>query len=159
MTDTIATTRRRRLALGVVTAAAAAGVLTGCTVSGTAKPPNPQIVSQYVQKHNAQTQCSAISTRLSSKKYNEMIKAYNDSGSFGGLDKGVLAELDQTIAALRSGENADMPADLKNQFGQVAEAAQAQRNALAANNLTELNNTAQQWNSATRELRTLCLRY
>ncbi|MFT3900414.1 MAG: hypothetical protein QM728_09245 [Gordonia sp. (in: high G+C Gram-positive bacteria)] len=158
MTHKIAPSRRRQVAAALVAVAAAAG-LTGCTVSGKAKAPNPQIVTQYVQKHNAETQCAQLSDWLSSVNYNRMIDHYNANQNFGGLDKQIIAELDKTIVSLRAAAAKDMPADLKTQFGKVADVYKTQRDALAGGNIDQINASARERNEAAQQLRSLCRTY
>ncbi|QKT07663.1 hypothetical protein HUN08_11025 [Gordonia sp. X0973] len=168
MTDTIAFAAPRRVAAAVV-ALGAAGMLMGCTVSGTAHAPNSDVVAKYVaeqkiitQKKNARTQCSDLRSTLGEgvRDYNKMIDQYNSSGgNFAGLDKQVITKLDANIEALNQAQSVDLPDDLKTQIGVVKDATQTQRDRLAAGNIDSLNDSAHKWNDVRRQLDVICLRY
>ncbi|HNP56624.1 MAG TPA: hypothetical protein PK331_05135 [Gordonia sp. (in: high G+C Gram-positive bacteria)] len=158
----------RRWVAGVVAAVGAVAVLTGCTVSGTPSAP-PQAVAQYKaeqvvkrQKANAQQVCLTIpvTMRQSVDVYNSMIRAYNASGNLDtNLVNQTLARIDQDLTALRAANEKDLPADLKTQLGKMITAREAQRAAVASRNISSMNSTAREMNSARDQFTALCKTY
>ncbi|GAB08997.1 hypothetical protein GOARA_026_00270 [Gordonia araii NBRC 100433] len=166
MTDRNSKARRPWVAV-VVAAVLVTGVLSGCTVNGTASAPEAEVAaykSQQLikrQKANAMSTCMTVSVTLagSSAAYNRYIAALNAQNPDPKLATDVVNRFNSDVEYLRKASTEELPDDLKEQLKVLADTRETQSRTVASKNIQGLNAAADRMNQGRAKLNDVCRGY